>query len=506
MLAHIKNKQAKGTFKSPALLATGYGPSGLPHIGTFGEVFRTTMVMQAFKCLAPDIEVKLICFSDDMDGFRKVPTNLPNQDMLKEHLNKPLTQVPDPFETHDSFGAHNNAMLCKFLDEFEFDYDFKSSTDVYAAGKFDAALLKVLEKHEDICNIVKPTLGEERRATYSPFLPVCPDSGHVLQVPVIATDVAASTITYKREDGVEVTTEVTGGKVKLQWKADWAMRWFALDVDYEMSGKDLIDSVNIGGKICRALGGIPPVNLMYEHFVDENGAKISKSKGNGLTIEEWLTYADKDSLAFFMFPNPQRAKKLFLGVIPKMVDDYDAFVGKLEGQTPAEQLENPAWHLNNGNTDIAPLPFSFNMLLNLTSVAATPDETTVWGFINNYRPDVTADNAPRLAALVRGALKYYADTIAATKTYRTPEGQEIEALKDVVTLLNSLTGNEAAEDIQTEFYTVGKKYYDKKELRNWFALLYECLFGFSQGPRLGSFVKIYGTAATVELVEAALVR
>lgn len=506
IIERVAKQKEKGTFKGYALLETGYGPSGLPHIGTFGEVFRTTMVLNALKALAPDLPAKIVCFSDDMDGLRKVPTNVPNQELLQKHLHKSLSAVPDPFEKFESFGAHNNAMLNQFLDDFGFEYEFKSSTEVFKSGAFDKALLTLLEKHEDICNIVKPTLGEERRKTYSPFLPVCPETGHVLQVPVIATDVKKGTITYKREDGQEITTGVTGGQVKIQWKADWALRWFALGVDYEMSGKDLIDSVNIGGRICRALGGEPPINLMYEHFVDENGAKISKSKGNGLTIEEWLSYADKDSLAFFMFPNPQRTKKLFLGVIPKMVDDYDAQVAKLVSQSPEEQAENPAWHINSGKTDIEPLPFSFNMLLNLTSVAATPDEATVWGFIQNYRPEVTPENAPRLAALVRGALKYYADTIASTKSYRIPTAEEVPAFNDVMALLETLTDDEEAEDIQTEFYTIGKKYFEKKELRNWFALLYECLFGFSQGPRLGSFVKIYGTEATKGLVESAIER
>lgn len=506
ILTRIEQQKKAGTFKGYALLETGYGPSGLPHIGTFGEVFRTTMVLQALKHLAPDLPAKLICFSDDMDGLRKVPTNVPNQDLLQKHINKPLTEVPDPFEKFDSFGAHNNAMLCDFLDRFHFDYEFRSSSEVYKKGEFNNALLKVLEKHDEICDIVKPTLGEERRKTYSPFLPICPETRHVLQVPVIATNVEKGTITYRREDGVEVETEVTNGNVKLQWKADWSMRWYALGVDYEMSGKDLIDSVNIGQKICKALGGIPPVSLTYEHFVDENGAKISKSKGNGLTIEEWLQYADATSLAFYMFPNPQRTKKLFLGVIPKMVDDYEAEIAKYNAQSPQERLENPVWHLTNGAEKAEPLPFSFNMLLNLTSVAATPDEQTVWGFIRNYRPDVAPENAPRLADLVRGALKYYEDTVAASKSYRTPEGQEVDALQDVIALLDTLTGKEEAEDIQTEFYTIGKKYYEKKELRNWFALLYECLFGFTQGPRLGSFVKIYGVDETKQLVENAIQR
>src|SRR3954469_25961623 len=283
--------------KGYVLFETGYGPSGLPHIGTFGEVVRTTMVRQAFQRLS-DIPTRLFCFSDDMDGLRKVPDNVPNKEMLAQHLGKPLSRIPDPFSNeHPSFGAHNNARLRAFLDRFGFDYEFASSTDYYTSGKFDTALLRMLERLEKVMAIMLPSLREERAASYSPFLPICPRTGMVLYVPISEHDVKAGTVSYDDPETKErVTLPVTGGHCKLQWKPDWAMRWFALGVDYEMAGKDLIDSVKLSGKICAALGGTPPEGFNYELFLDDKGQKISKSKGNGLTIDEWLRYASPESL------------------------------------------------------------------------------------------------------------------------------------------------------------------------------------------------------------------
>jgi lysyl-tRNA synthetase, class I len=283
LLARFNGKTPE---KGYALFETGYGPSGLPHIGTFGEVVRTTMVRNAFRAMC-DIPTRLFAFSDDMDGLRKVPDNIPNAELIRPHLGKPLTSVPDPFGTHESFGHHNNARLRAFLDSFGFEYEFQSATECYHSGRFDKTLLRVLDHYDAVINVILPTLGPERRATYSPFLPIDPGTGIVLQVPIVARDVKAGTVTYRDEaTGKLVEVPVTGGHCKLQWKADWAMRWVALEVDYEMAGKDLIDSVKLSSQICRVLGGRPPEGFNYELFLDEKGEKISKSKGNGMTVDE----------------------------------------------------------------------------------------------------------------------------------------------------------------------------------------------------------------------------
>ncbi|MGE5506348.1 MAG: lysine--tRNA ligase, partial [Actinomycetota bacterium] len=367
--------------KGYVLFETGYGPSGLPHIGTFGEVVRTTMVRRAFELLAPGIKTRLFAFSDDMDGLRKVPDNIPNQDLVRQHLGKPLTAIPDPFGTHDSFGAHNNARLRSFLDAFGFDYEFQSATEWYKSGRFDQALLKVLEHYDAVINVVLPTLGEERRQTYSPFLPVCQKTGRVLQVPVVERNLGAGTIVYRDEDGSLVETPVTGGRCKMQWKADWAMRWFALGVDYEMSGKDLIPSVELSSKIARILGARPPMNLTYELFLDDQGQKISKSKGNGLAVEDWLKYAPHESLALFMYQKPKAAKRLYFDVIPRAVDDYLTFLGKFEAEDAAKRLDNPAWHIHHGKPPREEAHLSYSILLNLASVCHSEDKAVLWGFI-----------------------------------------------------------------------------------------------------------------------------
>ena len=393
--------KGKAPEKGFVLFETGYGPSGLPHIGTFGEVARTTMVRNALKVLAPELPTRLFAFSDDMDGLRKVPENIPNKELVAAHLGKPLTEVPDPFGTHESFGAHNNAQLRRFLDAFGFDYEFASSTEYYRSGRFDAALLAVAKNYDAIMRVMLPTLGEERRATYSPFLPICPRTRVVLQVPMETVDAAAGTVTYRDpETGEPVTLPVTGGAVKLQWKPDWGMRWAALGVDYEMAGKDLIDSVKLSSKICAHIGGKAPEGFNYELFLDDKGQKISKSKGNGLTIDEWLTYASPESLALFMFREPKAAKKLFFDVIPRNVDEYYQFLDAYERQTPDQRLSNPVWHIHAGAPEKKHLPASFSMLMNLVSASNAEDRDVLWGFIKRTAPDVTPENAPELDRLV----------------------------------------------------------------------------------------------------------
>ena len=408
------------------IFETGYGPSGLPHIGTFGEVARTTMVRHAFELLTEGKrKTRLICFSDDMDGLRKVPTNVPNQAMLQQHLDKPLTRVPDPFGTFESFAHHNNAMLREFLDRFGFEYEFYSATECYTAGMFDATLLKMLAAYDKVMDIILPTLGPERQATYSPFLPVSQRTGRVLQVPMIARDVKAGTITYADpETGEMVETPVTGGRVKCQWKADWAMRWTALGVDYEMAGKDLIDSVTLSSKICKALGATPPEGFNYELFLDDHGEKISKSKGNGLTIEEWLTYATPESLSLFMFQKPKSAKKLYFDVIPRAVDDYLQFLSAYPAQDAKQQLDNPIWHIHGGAPPSPELPITFGLLLNLASVSNAESKEVMWGFLRRYAPGATPENNPILDRLSGHAIRYFDDFVRPTKSFRPPDDVE----------------------------------------------------------------------------------
>ncbi|EFG84963.1 lysine--tRNA ligase [Novacetimonas hansenii] len=493
----------------PVLLETGYGPSGLPHIGTFGEVARTSWVRQAFTAITGK-PTRLLAFSDDMDALRKVPDNVPNQDMLRQFIGKPLSRVPDPFGTHESFAAHNNARLQAFLDSFGFDYEFASSTTYYEGGRFDAALKRVLEVHDEIVAVIAPTLGAERRATYSPVLPIHPRTGQVMQVRMDAIDPVAGTVRWTDEEGETFETPVTGGHAKMQWKADWAMRWYALGVDYEMSGKDLIDSVRLSGRICRILGGRAPAGLTYELFLDENGQKISKSKGNGISVEEWLRYAPPESLGQYMFNAPQRAKRLFFDVIPKATDEYLANVTRArtaqQAQDPA-LWTNPAWFIHAGHVpDDAGSPITFGMLLNLASVANAETPDVLWKFIQRYDADATPARDPMLARLVDHAIVYYADFVRPTKQYRAPEGKERAALSDLAEALRGMDAATATpDDYQNLVFEIGKRH-GFEPLRSWFGCLYEVLLGQKEGPRFGIFIALYGGGETVALIEAALTR
>jgi lysyl-tRNA synthetase class 1 len=500
----------KGEIKPPnkgyVLFETGYGPSGLPHIGTFGEVCRTTMVLRAFQRIS-DIPVKLICFSDDMDGLRKVPENVPNKELLTANLGRPLTKVPNPFESnHPSFAHHNNAKLREFLDGFGFDYEFMSATDAYTSGRFDETLLLMLKHHEDIKQAVLPILGAERSATYSPFLPVSPTSGKVLQVPVLETHPDKGTIVFEDEDGTRCEIPVTGGNVKAQWRADWALRWFAMDVDYEMAGKDLVSSADISAKIVQILGGRGPAGFRYELFLDEKGEKISKSKGNGLSMEEWLKYAPHESLAYYMYQRPTSAKKLYFDIIPKAVDEYIQFMQKLPEQDDKAKLENPAWYIHDGKVpDSQNTPINFALLLNLVNAAHTEDPAVLWKFIKAYSPDATPESAPFLERLVHYAILYYKDFVLPAKQYRAPTDRERAALEALAAKLESMADHLPAEDYMTEVFSAGKDNgYDKEALREWFQAIYEVCLGQSQGPRFGSFIQLYGVKETAALLREAL--
>jgi lysyl-tRNA synthetase class 1 len=488
--------------KTEVIFETGYGPSGLPHIGTFGEVARTTMVRHAFSLLS-DVKTRLIAFSDDMDGLRKVPDNVPNKGMLAQHLGKPLTMVPDPFGTHESFAHHNNARLRAFLDRFGFEYEFYSATECYKSGRFDATLISVLEHYDAVINVILPTLGPDRRKTYSPFLPVCPKTGRVLQVPVVERNVQAGVIVYEDEDGSHVEVPVTGGHCKLQWKADWAMRWVALGVDYEMAGKDLIDSVTLSSKICKILGGTPPEGFNYELFLDEKGEKISKSKGNGLTIDEWLRYASPESLALYMYQSPRKAKRLYFDVIPKAVDEYIAHLASYPGQDRAAQINNPVWHIHGGNAPAEDMPVTFNLLLNLVGAAHSDDKGVIWGFISRYAPGASPANHPLLDRSVDYAIAYYEDFVKPTRAYRLATEAERAALTTLLQKLEALPANADGEAIQFEVYEVGKAA-GYENLRDWFKALYEILLGQPQGPRMGSFFALYGLDNSKALLKRAI--
>jgi len=505
--------------KDEVIFETGYGPSGLPHIGTFGEVARTSMVRYAFRVLTGDkIKTRLIAFSDDMDALRKVPDNIPHKEMVGQHLGMPLTKVPDPFGTHSSFAAHNNARLRAFLDQFGFDYEFMSATECYTSGRFDAALLQVLARFDEVMAIMLPSLREERAQTYSPFLPISPATGIVLQVPIVAHDAKAGTVSYDDPDsGARVTTLVTGGRCKLQWKPDWAMRWLALGVDYEMAGKDLIDSVKLSGEICRALGATPPDGFNYELFLDENGQKISKSKGNGLTIEEWLRYASPESLSLFMYREPKAAKRLYFDVIPRHVDEYQQYLEAYDRQGLKERLANPVWHIHGGAPPKADHPVTFAMLLSLVTASNAENANTLWGFIGRYRPGTTKVSHPQLAALVDYAIRYFHDFVLPKKQYREPSAAERAALIDLRDALSQLPADASAEAIQEVVYEVGRRepFLDQKKKAkdgkagvslDWFNMLYQVLLGQEKGPRFGSFVAAYGVQNTVDMIDGALAR
>lgn len=487
--------------KGYVLFETGYGPSGLPHIGTFGEVARTTMVQNAFRQLS-DLPTRLICFSDDMDGLRKVPENLPQQEMLAAHLGKPLTAIPDPFGTHSSYGAHMNAKLQAFLDHFGFEYEFKSSTATYQSGEFDTTLLLMLERYQQIMDVMLPTLGEERQQTYSPFLPVSPRSGKVLLAKVFETNLTKGTIVYEEEDGSREEVKVTGGHCKLQWKPDMGMRWAALGVDYEMYGKDHLASAELYSAICRIAGGTPPEQFCYELFLDEKGQKISKSKGNGITIDEWLRYAPQESLAYYMFQSPRKAKKLYFDIIPQQADDYLTFIEKYAAESDeGKKLDNPVWHIHSGQPPAPEAGPKFSLLLNLASVCNPDDKSVLWSFISRYMPEATPQTCPFLDKLAGYAVTYYHDFIKPAKRYRMPTEIERAALQELLSYLQG--GARSADEIQTEVFEIGKRH-PFPELKAWFGALYEILLGQPTGPRMGTFIALFGQENTVGLIERVL--
>ncbi len=493
-------KERKELIKSKKKITfqTGYGPSGLPHIGTFGEVARTSMMINALNHIQK-IETDLITFSDDMDGLRKVPDNIPNDIVLKENLGKPLTDIPDPFGKYKSFGEHNNEMLIEFLKKFNFTFTFKSSTINYKDGTFNNSLIRVMEKYNEIMNIILPTLRNERRKTYCPFLPICPETGKVLEIPLLSMDIKKGTIIFDN-NGKKFESSVLDGKCKLQWKVDWAMRWFTFDVDFEMYGKDLTESAILSNKICRALGKTPPNGFAYELFLDEKGEKISKSKGNGISIEQWLRYASPESLSLYMYPNPKRAKKLYSEVVPKTVDEYLSLIEKYPDQKEKDQILNPVWHVHNGKPPSEKVIMPFSMLLNLVGSSNANNKEILWKFINRFHEEINPKNYPILDGLTTFAINYFKDKVEPNKKFKSPNEEEKKALKNLVTKLERVDQKMIPEDIQTIIYTVGKENGYEKNLRDWFKLIYEVLFGELDGPRMGFFVSFFGIKETIKLI------
>ena len=495
----LKERKIDIEKKGKIILQTGYGPSGLPHIGTFGEVARTSMVVNALNQLT-DIPKEIITFSDDMDGLRKVPDNVPNKDLLNKNLHKPLTNIPDPFKKYNSFGEHNNEMLKKFLNQFNFKYTFKSSTDLYKSGTFNDSLKKILKKYNEIMNIIIPTLGKERQKTYSPFLPICPETGIVLEIPIIEIDEKKSKIIFDNK-GVKIEKSILDGNCKLQWKVDWAMRWYALDVDFEMYGKDLIESAILSTKIIKLLGKSNPSGFAYELFLDERGEKISKSKGNGITIDDWLKYSSPESLSLFMYQNPKRAKKLYKEIVPKAVDEYLDLIEKSTKQSELQILLNPVWHVHNGVIPKEKMIMTFSMLLNLVETSNANSKDLLWKFVKKYKQNIEEKEYPIFDKLIEYAIKYFNDVIKINKKYKKPNEQEKLALNELIKILDQCNDEMSPEDIQTKIYTAGKENGYKDNLRDWFRLIYEVVFGEENGPRMGFFISFFGVKETKQLIE-----
>ena len=485
--------------KNKIIFQTGYGPSGLPHIGTFGEVARTTMMINALRHIN-NTSTELITFSDDMDGLRKVPDNIPNDEILKNNLGKPLTSIPDPFGKFKSFAEHNNTMLKEFLNKFNFEFSFKSSTENYKKGTFNESLKRVAEKYEDIMSIILPTLRTERRKTYSPFLPVCPETGKVLEIPMLNLEKKTGKITFDN-NGKKIQTSIFDGNCKLQWKVDWAMRWFTFDVDFEMYGKDLTESAILSSKVCKILGKIPPNGFAYELFLDEKGEKISKSKGNGITIDEWLNYASPESLSLYMYQNPKRANKLYSDVVPKAVDEYLSFIEKFPEQKEKDKLLNPVWHVHNGKPPKEKIVMSFSMLLNLVGSSNADDKKILWKFINRFHKNVSPESNPVLDSLTVHAIKFFKDKLKPKKNYKKPNEKEKIALTNLALKIKKINENTPPEEIQTLVYSVGKENGYEKNLRDWFKLIYQVLFGDIDGPRMGFFISFFGVKETIKLIK-----
>ena len=500
--------------KTSVTAETGYGPSGLPHIGTFGEVARTSFVLQALKTLAPRIDSRIIAFSDDMDGLREVPRNLPNAEMLKEHLGKPLTSIPDPFGKEKSFAHYMNHRLREFLDSFGFEYTFASSTEQYASGVFDEGLRRVMAHYEPISELFKATIAEEKRAAWSPFFPVCENCGRVYSTRVTALDRDNFTVSYACDAplsgkyaacGHIGTASILSGGCKLGWKVDWALRWYSLGIDYEMHGEDLLESARLSSKIVKIIGGEPPELFKYELFLDEKGKKISKKIGNGISIEQWLRFAPVDSLLYIMYMKPQQAKKMGLTILPEIVDQYLELVAGYDGAedspVPFITRLSKGGHADKlGSQKIV----TYSLIIELILALNHDDPRMVRDYLLKYQPDI-AGNVAYYESLIVNALAYYREVLLPGRTAESADHQldaAIVVLRDELARRAAAGTEPDADELQTAVFQVAK---DRDvKMKDWFRTLYRVFLGQSQGPRIGSFIALLGYRTCIERLEAHL--
>jgi lysyl-tRNA synthetase, class I len=510
--------------KSAVTAETGYGPSGLPHIGTFGEVARTSFVLQALKTLEPSIDAKIIAFSDDMDGLREVPKNLPNGEMLKEHLGKPLTSIPDPFGQEKSFAHYMNRKLRDFLDSFGFTYQFASSTEQYKSGVFDEGFKRIVEHYDEVSDLFKATIAEEKRAAWSPFFPICASCGRVYSTRVIAVDPKALTVSYACDAplagkysccGHHGVASILGGGCKVGWKVDWALRWYCLGVDYEMHGEDLLESARLSSKIVKVLGGEPPELFKYELFLDENGKKISKKIGNGISIEEWLRFAPVDSLLYIMYQKPQQAKKMGRAILPEIVDAYLELVAQYDGA----EVDSPVPFISRlskgAHADRLPGEKSaeyrgaqklitYSLVCELVMALNQDDPRIVRDYLLKYQPGIAA-NVAYYEGLIEDALAYYREVLLPARTVEKADHAMDEALAALrADLARRLAAGEEpdAEALQTAVFQVSK---DRQlKMKDWFRTVYRVFLGQNQGPRIGSFIALLGFEKCIERLDAHL--
>ena len=494
--------------ESPVRFETGFGPSGLPHIGTFAENARTTWVRHAFEFLT-GWPTQLIAFSDDMDGLRKVPLNMPRQDMLANHLGKPLCHIPDPFETSDSYSGTMNTKLRSFLDGYQFDYTFQGSYEAYQRGDFNEGLEIILRNVDAVKSIILPTMSAEKGRDWSPFFPICGKCGKINSTRVTGYDVANNAVGYvcdRQEDrakgcGYQGTASIFNGHVKVGWKVDWALRWYAYDIAYEMYGKDLIESAKLSGRITRLMGKQPPTGLFCELFLDEDGRKISKSVGKGLTIDSWTMYAPLESLLYYIFQNPKQAKRLFWGIVPKSVDDYLLGLNNYHSLDAQKKPDSPLWHLFNKGAGVPEFKTSINFSLvnNLVSAVGADDRELILEYLKRYDPGIEAHRAV-IEDLVNKAMNYYRDFIVPHKRYRMPTTQEKKMLMRLRDELAAYEGDDEKE-IQTLPFAVAREYSEPPN--NFFKLFYEVVFGQERGPRFGTFVRLVGKEKAISLLDEA---
>jgi lysyl-tRNA synthetase class 1 len=498
----------------PVIFQSGFGPSGLPHLGTMAEILRPSFVRKAFHLIEPARPSRLIVFIDDLDGLRKVPENVPNRESVEQYLGMPVAKIPDPFGCCASFADHMVGLLGGFLAPVEVEYELMRAAEMYSSGRFDEGLKLILEKHEEIIAIIAPTLREENRAGWSPFMPICPKCGQVVERAVTAYHAERASVEFTCEKsaggrpgcGFSGEQSVLGGMAKVQWKVDWALRWYVLKVDYELYGKDLTDSARLSGQILRVMGGRPPLGFPFEMFLDEEGRKVSKSVGRGVTVEQWTRYAPIEVLKFFLLLNPRRARKLFLEAIPQYVDEYLDAVREYAAASEEQRRESMLEFVIQSTT---PRRFnsalSFGLMMNLVAALGSSDSDFIWKYLVRY--DASIGGEPDTEAmgrrLMQCALNFYRDFIEPTKKLYTPSDAERAQLKTLDAYLRE-NQDASAEDIEKKIYDLGRENYEKPG--KIFPLLYRSILGQERGPRLGAFIRLATPARIIELLDATIAR